>query len=152
MRLTHFSENPMEFDLAREYRQGTSEQPDTLLKPRGLWLSDEAAEMPWSRYAVEEAGWGDAVKHKVDFECDTSNWLVITNEAELLEFNSLYRVTSDRGNLMNLVKDWNAVSQRYAGIVITPYIWQCRLNIMWYYGWDCASACVWDLSTITRLP
>lgn len=44
--------------------------------------------------------------------------------------------------------DWPAVVSLYQGIVITPYQWSLRHKLTWYYGWDCASACVWDLSAV----
>jgi hypothetical protein len=29
-------------------------------------------------------------------------------------------------------------------------VWECRLDpaAAWYYGWDCASGCVWNLEVI----
>jgi hypothetical protein len=26
-----------------------------------------------------------------------------------------------------------------------------RMGLMWYYGWDCASGCIWDTSVIERV-
>ena len=36
------------------------------------------------------------------------------------------------------------------GIIISPYQWDCRLALEsgWYYGWDCSSGCIWDISCI----
>ena len=39
--------------------------------------------------------------------------------------------------------DWGAVAARYDGIEIAPYVWERRLEVWWYYGWDCASGCLW---------
>ena len=47
--------------------------------------------------------------------------------------------------------DWREVAARWDGISITPYQWSCRHELdraMWYNGWDCASACVWNLNAI----
>lgn len=46
--------------------------------------------------------------------------------------------------------DWVKVKPLYDGIIITPYQWRCRLDpdIFWYYSWDCASGCIWNLETI----
>jgi hypothetical protein len=37
-------------------------------------------------------------------------------------------------------------------LLITPYIWSCRLDFNWYYTWDCASGCFWDVSCLHRIP
>lgn len=36
---------------------------------------------------------------------------------------------------------------------ITPYCWPARMDpdLIWYYGWDCASGCIWDASTIHQV-
>ena len=49
-----------------------------------------------------------------------------------------------------MIIDWHAVAQAYAGIEIAPYCWSLRFEyeFLWYYGWDCASGCVWELSAV----
>jgi hypothetical protein len=47
--------------------------------------------------------------------------------------------------------DWVRVAAEYAGILIAPYQRPVRHEIMWYYTWDCASACIWDTSIIERV-
>lgn len=49
--------------------------------------------------------------------------------------------------------DWPALAERYDGIVIAPYQWQARLDddCFWYYSWDCASGCIWNLDAIGAL-
>ena len=48
--------------------------------------------------------------------------------------------------------NWRAVAGDYAGLIITPYQWSRRLEpYSWYYGWDCASGCIWDPSAITDI-
>ena len=47
--------------------------------------------------------------------------------------------------------NWQPLTEQYAGIIISPYQWKRRLDGRasdWYYGWDCASACIWDLSAV----
>lgn len=41
--------------------------------------------------------------------------------------------------------DWKAVAKEYDGIEIDPYQYERRFSegFLWYYGWDCASGCVW---------
>ena len=44
--------------------------------------------------------------------------------------------------------DWERVKEQYSGIIITPYCFDLRLDFIWYYGWDCESACIWDTSIL----
>lgn len=50
--------------------------------------------------------------------------------------------------------DWARVACSWQGIIIAPYQWTSRRNVSWYYGWDCASGCIWDaaaIATVDRL-
>lgn len=48
---------------------------------------------------------------------------------------------------------WEKVKKEYDGIVIAPYQWECRLRnkFMWYYSWDCASGCIWNIDAIATM-
>lgn len=56
-----------------------------------------------------------------------------------------------RGLRFHDYMNYGKVAEKYGGIEITPYLWEKRLNSMWYYGWDCASGCVWDRSAVTGI-
>lgn len=47
--------------------------------------------------------------------------------------------------------NWPLIATRWDGIIIAPYQWSCRYDdrTFWYYGWDCASGCIWNLHAIT---
>lgn len=49
--------------------------------------------------------------------------------------------------------DWTVIAEEYDGIEIAPYQWSRRsdTHTSWYYGWDCASGCLWTprRSTLT---
>ena len=49
--------------------------------------------------------------------------------------------------------DWPAVATDYPGLIIAPYQWSCRMSefTRWYYGWDCASGCIWNADAIARV-
>ena len=45
--------------------------------------------------------------------------------------------------------DWGYLATQYQGLIIAPYLWDLRLfGPAWYYGWDCASGCIWDLTAV----
>ena len=60
------------------------------------------------------------------------------------QYPNQYRLHFDN---MNYAK----VAENYGGIEVTPYIWEKRLDSMWYYGWDCASGCVWHRDAIKEI-
>ena len=145
--LSHFSDRPLKFNPNKKYKA----VPD-FFKPMGLWLSDETAGQDSWRSWCEGEQWGlDRLKHETLFECDTRDWIVLPNFESLLDFSKEYS-TKERFSMLSL--DWHRVSQDFKGILITPYHWKARFHpkTNWYYPWDCASACVWDLSTVKALP
>jgi hypothetical protein len=46
--------------------------------------------------------------------------------------------------------NWRRVARKYHGIVIAPYLRELRFDeaVWWYYGWDCASGCIWNRKAI----
>ncbi len=48
--------------------------------------------------------------------------------------------------------DWAKVAEHYDGLIIAPYQWSRRYDgPSWYYGWDCASGCIWNLDAIAAV-
>ena len=43
---------------------------------------------------------------------------------------------------------WGEVAEKHSGIIITPYSRARSLTYAWYYGWHCASGCIWDTNVI----
>ena len=75
--------------------------------------------------------------------------LYIRNSKEIDFFHSLFAMRSEGFYPYRI--NWRTVAEQYQGIVINPYLWERRLDgpvSDWYYGWDCASGCFWDLSSI----
>ena len=115
-------------------------------KPFGLWVSvDGPDDWPaWCRAESFAEPW-DQHHYRVELAADARIRL-ITSADELVVFHDLY--ARDMWDV-----DWVAVSRRYQGIMIAPYLWSMRLHdqVRWYYGWDCASGCIWDASAIARV-
>lgn len=144
MILSHFSAGAFRLDKGRAYKQVS---PPHNLKCKGLWLSDESTEHGWKWWCEGNDFALDRLAVETKFRCDTSRWAVLTDNHAIREFHWNYAKEVFPG--LRYI-DWPAVAGRYAGILISPYSWELRLahDFLWYYGWDCASACVWDLSTI----
>jgi hypothetical protein len=124
-------------------------------KPHGFWVSvDEPDEdgQAWGwkqwceaeQYEIQDLRY----RHRVIVR-DTERLLWIVGEAALLEFDREYGLDQPYPRWRQIL--WGQVAEDYAGIVIAPYVWEQRLEMMWYYGWDCASGCIWDTSIIERI-
>jgi len=139
--LTHHSLNQLELDHDRVYVQ----QDD--YKPRGLWLSDDS-NYGWKEWCTDEHFHLDALKHASHFQfSDEARIKWISSVAEMVYFTSDYRRPIGSTNIMHFI-DWPKVAEKYDGILITPYQWSQRMDVMWYYSWDCASACVWNTDVL----
>jgi hypothetical protein len=88
--------------------------------------------------------------HSVDI--GKSYVLVLHDVCEMIEFYKKY--SSDRSPYSGLGEfgnwiDWKKVAKDYCGIEIPRYLWSCRMSHSWYYGWDVASGCIWDLKHVS---
>ena len=135
-------EGKFAFDPTRTYVQDGPRQ----FKPNGLWLS---VDDDWRRWCDSE-GMSYADAEPVPFNVETERILWLTNVEEIDAFTLEFTEPQTDSYVVHI--DWRRVSRQHAGIIIAPYQWQRRLDgraSSWYYPWDCASACVWDLSTLT---
>lgn len=141
MKLLHYSAEPFVFDPKHEYKE-----PSYGFKPVGLWLS-VAGEDDWKAWCEGEKFGLDRLKHasEVTLKPD-ANVLVIDTTDKLVAFDAKFRKTLDPLTIRNI--DWPKVKELYDGLIIAPYHWSHRLDLMWYYGWDCASGVIWNLSAI----
>lgn len=141
--LLHYAGSPVVLGR-RAYRQ----EPD--FKPRGLWVSvgDD-----WRRWCDGEDFNQDRLSacHRVELS-NNANILRIEDAAGVDRFTSkFYR--NDTGWRFDGGIDWRMVADQWQGIIIAPYCYERRMepNTFWYYPWDCASGCIWDLSAIAAV-
>jgi hypothetical protein len=130
---------------------GWAHQP----KPSGLWLSVDG-EYDWYWWCRSENFPCGHLRYKVRLQRE-ERLLWLTTPDELHAFTEKYSVDVTEffhvdgkpdHNWYGHYINWCAVAIKYAGIVIAPYQWSLRMQYMWYYPWDCASACIWDASCI----
>lgn len=151
MRLIHFDKEPIELD--RNYLYPDSVR-DAYFKPKGLWVSDEN-DFGWSHWCSAEQfdSFGLIYEHRVELYPD-HNVLIIRDIDALDKFHEEFGK-----DILGPIRpfgieprkdwlDWRSVYPLWQGIIVTPYLWDRRMNYMWYYGWDCASGSIWDLSAI----
>lgn len=149
-RLTHYSRQPFVLSRSRTYSQEEFGNG----KPRGLWLSDDSS-FGWAEWCRGEEWNTASLAHAADYTlAPGANVLVLSGLDDILAFTAEYQghpsFTGRAEALASHWIDWERVASVHDGILITPYSWNARshLDTMWYYGWDCASACVWNLEVL----
>lgn len=136
----HLSKYPIYKIEKRQYIQKSDD------KPNGFWYGFGDKWIDWAEVA------GPEYKGKYVYEVDikSSSILEIKNYPEIIEFTRKYRSRKQiiPGIIFSI--DWQKIELKYDGIEINPYIGQARNNekTIWYYGWDVASGCIWNLDNI----
>ena len=164
MRLIHFDKEPIELDRTRVYPDG---ERDAYFKPKGIWVSDED-DFGWSHWCSAEQfdSMGLIYEHRIELWPD-HNILIMSDVEALDKFHEEYAIDILQGKRQGIFPgqltasqrryierehrdwlDWRRVYPLWQGIIVTPYLWERRMQYMWYYGWDCASGAIWDLSAI----
>ncbi len=132
-----------------------AQDPDlwSFQKPKGFWITDDS-DRCWRNWCEAERFGSERLKCVHEVKLDESKILFINNAAEMVAFTSNYGIYQEgHGRLANLCIDWPAVARTFAGIIITPYQSPFRMehDYSWYYGWDCASGCIWDTVAIEEV-
>ena len=117
-------------------------------KPSGLWYSVDGG---WEEWCRDDAEW-DLPPFVYAVEVDEDKILQLTTVSQLDDFHDDYRAGESHEEYRRDWIDWARVGEQWGGIEIAPYQWERRLDgevHRWYYGWDCASGCVWDVKALT---
>lgn len=141
LKLLHYSAEAFTFDASMVYAEDAHG-----FKPVGLWVSVDG-DCGWREWCENERFNLESLKHvsEVTLKPD-ANVLLIDSPEKLLAFNARFRREDDNLAIRNIA--WGKVKALYDGLIIAPYQWKHRLDLMWYYGWDCASGVIWNLSAI----
>jgi len=143
--LSHFTREPL-----TEIRPAQQEGRKKIWKPAGLWVSVDG-EHDWLTWCQAEDYNVEGLKHRYrivlkDFAME--RLLHIKTVPELDAFTHLYGDRARDPLLTCDYIDWALLASEHAGIIISPYQWERRMEYLWYYGWDCASGCIWDPTVI----
>jgi len=141
MYLIHWSKEPIEQVVPNS-------QTEHSYKPNGLWISDEK-DYGWKQWCEDNNYPCGTIAYSINF-IPNHKILILRNLNDLKEFTYTYGYSYYGSSRI----DWVAVAKKYHGILITPYQsvnYSCE-EYQWYYGWDCASGCVWNPVSIQILP
>ncbi len=141
MKLIHYSKDPLESVVSKDQLDFLS------MKPEGLWLSVGKAWQEWCE--GEEFSLGNLERRYSIKLSSSARLLRLTTEESIRAFSDKYGQESKHTG--SLYVDWRRLARQWQGIIISPYQWECRLDLFWYYGWDCASGCVWDKEAIASI-
>jgi hypothetical protein len=144
MTLEHYSPEQFTFDSAREYKPRRSN-----FKPTGFWFSIKG-EHGWPDHCIQDQWNLEGLKFRYEVKItESANILHISTAAELLAFDREYGYESYPGEgYSSRAIEWSKITEKYDGIIISPYQWSLRMEPFWYYSWDVASGCVWNLEAI----
>lgn len=123
-----------------------AQEPGVSMKPKGFWVSVGNEWEQWCReseFGADRLGYVARVTLVPD-----ANVLRLSGQIDLDNFTDEYGDPhSERRFTIHCIR-WDRVAEEYDGIIISPYVWERRLELMWYYGWDCASGCIWNARAI----
>lgn len=147
MILEHHSETPGPIDPAL-VREGCRR----LDKPTGLWASVPGPH-DWPAYLSGNGIPQRPYRIRIDIVPD-ARLLVLADPEAVLTFGSEYGLGEAWGTGFppGHAIDWERVEAKWQGIVIAPFQTTLRRDprCRWYFGWDCACACIWDADAILR--
>lgn len=134
----HMSKNPI-YKLEKNiYIQSPSN------KPKGFWYGFGDEWIEWVEMQMPE--WRGDYIYKV--HVNGSKLLLIKDYSEIKEFSKEYMSKEQIYPGATYFVDWNRVALKYDGIEINPYIGNARLEFEWYYFWDVATGCIWNLDKV----
>jgi hypothetical protein len=151
-RLLHYSKEPLGEVVSRAHQEDH-------FKPHGLWVSVGGGEDSWLAWCRSESFRLEclAVCTEIILKPD-ANVLWLKTCGEIDAFTAKYDEVpqSLRGSSLNYrgrFIAWERVAAAHQGIIIAPYQWHRRLHdgSGWYYGWDCASGCIWNADAIAEV-
>lgn len=163
MKLKHYSVSP-NFNFQKEWDYSVFSIPRGD-KPNGFWVSVEG-EDDWRNWCETEEWRTESLDNEYDVVLsDSANILYLNSDQDILEFTREYLDTktdplsiAERRAGIRVWDStryilWNDLRKKYDGIIIAPYQWSCRLSkeTEWYYTWDVASGCIWNLSAISSV-
>jgi hypothetical protein len=146
MTLEHYTAEPLVLDRTRVYEQRVH------FKPRGFWVSVKG-EDDWPTWCREENfAWSRLEVCQEVKVSETANILALGSVPEIVAFHAMYHapLMPDSRSRFSEYIDWERVTKDYDGIIIAPYQWSIRMrdDLFWYYTWDVASGCIWNLNAI----
>ena len=122
-------------------------------KPHGLWVSVEDFEEDenWKTWCETEKFRVECLKYRYLVTINPKAKIIyLKTTEEITEFGKTYAWDGLLSDEYIYALNWDHLMSEYDGIIIAPYQWDCRFGSLtsWYYGWDCASGCIWNIKHV----
>ena len=112
-------------------------------KPKGFWYGINYSWVEWCLY--NQSDWLTPFIYELELG---ESILKITDDVEFGLFEEEY-LTIPEGNI-SYIDYPKLINEGYNGLQISPYRPDKRFSF-WYYGWDCASGCIWNIKGIKSI-
>jgi hypothetical protein len=147
-KLRHYCDEPLE-----RIRSVTQVDTRDGFKPAGLWVSAVGRD-DWAAWCKAERFRDIGRQMAFDLELAPEHRILVMPARMTLEaFTRRYGFRRTLGD--HTMRDpnisWEAVARDWQGLVIAPYQWAYRTDLLWYYPWDCASGCIWDADAVKAI-
>ena len=120
-------------------------------KPIGLWYGFGTSWIDFIRGEMPHR----ETEHvfKIEIENDPDTIIKIDDDKLFLWFSKKFKDPENEGKFGNHKINWPEVTKKYKGIEFPKYFSEYRMDHdhSWYYPWDIASGCIWDLSAIKNV-
>ena len=143
MILSHYTKSPMQFDPRYQYKK-----LDFRSKPSGLWVS-VGGEDGWLAWCKRENFGLERLANRYIVNLKPHAKTLVLHNKDFDTFRYTYGIADHEFYFHNIY--WHKVASDYQGIIIPKYHWDMRFEHDWYYSWDCASGCIWDMSAIESI-
>lgn len=123
-------------------------------KPCGFWVSDCDIGQGWREWCEAESFALGGLRYRQFVGVDAGKILHLKSVSDIDAFSVDFQRNETFGSYTKYLIDWAIVAREFSGILISPYQRDRRLDGAasdWYYGWDCASGCIWNPDAITEL-
>ncbi|MCK9994615.1 MAG: hypothetical protein Dbin4_03135 [Alphaproteobacteria bacterium] len=142
MKLIHYSDKPLGKILSVQQHDLPG------FKPKGLWVSIDDNGEGWRDWCVGESFNLDRLTYATQIILSETAKILHLSKAE--EIDDLTIRYGQRSKWRSTYIKWQELAVNCDGIIIAPYCWERRLcdHASWYYGWDCASGCIWNAAAI----
>lgn len=151
MNLSHYSDH----DTLTPHAVSQAQKVFTYEKPKGLWVSVDGHD-DWAAWCASERFRDTSSQHRHAVTlADDHQVLVLDTHEKVMAFDQHWsRPDAFAGDVAPFGRQWRGIdwaavaAEGYQGVIIAPYQWSLRMNLQWYYPWDCASGCLWDPAAI----
>ena len=133
------------FDLKKKYKQNNG------AKPVGIWYSYYGS---WYKFIIDNnmnEELHDNI-YKINIKKDKLTNINLKDKDKILLINNVkdFDKFTKKYKTKNKLINWKDVANDFGGIEIAPYFSEKRFTY-WYYPWDVASGCIWNLDIIKNI-